>query len=57
MANYVRKESVITLNCKDSEVIDVPRYGLFNFESIIFGNFEFCYFIVSFLLGSGAVNN
>jgi len=25
MANYVRKESVITLNCKDSEVIDVPR--------------------------------
>ena len=25
MANFVRKESVITLNCKDSEVIDVPR--------------------------------
>ena len=25
MANYVRRESVITLNCKDSEVIDVPR--------------------------------
>ena len=25
MANFVRSESVITLNCKDSEVIDVPR--------------------------------
>ena len=25
MANFVRKESVISLNCKDSEVIDVPR--------------------------------
>ncbi|CAM6055218.1 unnamed protein product [Sphagnum tenellum] len=25
MANFVRKQSVISLNCKDSEVIDVPR--------------------------------
>jgi len=25
MALFVRKESVISLNCKDSEVIDVPR--------------------------------
>ena len=25
MANFVRRESVISLNCKDSEVIEVPR--------------------------------
>lgn len=25
MANFVRRESVISLNCRDSEVIEVPR--------------------------------
>ena len=33
MANFVRKESVITLNCKDSEVIDVPRCYYTKFAS------------------------